>query len=113
MLASVLANMLLTSKFHIYQLFKSHKYVIGVKKICICVQYLNCDLYKGIQYNKKSQQSAKKCTKLVITMKKKVTRNTHNVWEKHCENRKSLPWEHHIVCQMCQVVLSKSTDKVF
>ena len=32
---------------------------------------------------------------------------------KHCENRKRLPWEHHIGCQMCQITLSKSTEKVF
>ena len=32
--------------------------------------------------------------------------------EKHRENRKSLPREHLIGCQMCQVVLTKSTKKV-
>ena len=31
---------------------------------------------------------------------------------KHCKNRKTLPWEHNIDCQMCQIDLSKSTEKV-
>ena len=26
---------------------------------------------------------------------------------KHCENRKTLPWEHHIGWKMCQIALSK------
>ena len=30
---------------------------------------------------------------------------------KHRENRKTLPWEHHIGCQMCQIALSKSVEK--
>ena len=30
---------------------------------------------------------------------------------KHRENRKTLPWEHHIGCQMCQISLSKRTIK--
>ena len=29
---------------------------------------------------------------------------------KHCQNRKMLPWEHHIGCQMCQIAFSKSTE---
>ena len=33
-------------------------------------------------------------------------------YTKHRENRKTLPWEHLIGCQMCQVVLTKSTKKV-
>ena len=32
-------------------------------------------------------------------------------WRKHRKNRKTLPWEHHIGCQMCQIALSKSTEK--
>ena len=32
--------------------------------------------------------------------------------KKHCKNRKTLPWEHHIGCQMCQIALSQKTDKV-
>ena len=32
---------------------------------------------------------------------------------KHRENRKPLPWEHHIGCQMCQIALSKSTEIFF
>ena len=35
----------------------------------------------------------------------------HRFSKKHCENRKTLPWEHHIRCQMYQVALSKSTEK--
>ena len=31
---------------------------------------------------------------------------------KHPENRKTLPSEHLIGCQMCQIALSKSTEKV-
>ena len=31
---------------------------------------------------------------------------------KHCENHKTLPWEHHIGCQMCLIALYKSTKKV-
>ena len=31
---------------------------------------------------------------------------------KHRENCKTLPWEHHISCQMCQIPLSKKTEKV-
>ena len=31
--------------------------------------------------------------------------------EKHCQNCKTLPWEHHIGCQMCQVALFKSAKK--
>ena len=34
------------------------------------------------------------------------------VLEKCSENRKTLPWEHHIGCQMYQIALSKSTKKV-
>ena len=38
------------------------------------------------------------------------------IWQyktcKHCENRKTLPWEHHIGCQMCQIALSNRTEKV-
>ena len=33
------------------------------------------------------------------------------VEKKHRENRKTLPWEHHIGCQMCQIALSKSAQK--
>ena len=32
---------------------------------------------------------------------------------KHHKNRKTLPWERHICCQMCQIALSKSTEKVY
>ena len=31
---------------------------------------------------------------------------------KHYKNRNMLPWEHHIGCQMCQVALSKSAEKL-
>ena len=31
---------------------------------------------------------------------------------KYRDNRKTLPWEHHIGCQMCQISFSKTTEKV-
>ena len=31
---------------------------------------------------------------------------------KHRENRKTLPWEHQLRCQMCQIALSKKIEKV-
>ena len=31
--------------------------------------------------------------------------------KKHRENRKTLPWEYQIGCQMCQITLSKSARK--
>ena len=37
---------------------------------------------------------------------------SRNGLNKHCENRKTLPWEHHIGCQICRITLSKSTEKV-
>ena len=33
--------------------------------------------------------------------------------KKHCANRKTLPWENHIGCQMCQIACSKVLKKVF
>ena len=33
-------------------------------------------------------------------------------YKKHRENRKTLPREHHIGCQVCRIALSKSTKKV-
>ena len=33
--------------------------------------------------------------------------------QKHRENRKTLPWEHHIGCQMCRTSLSNSTKNFF
>ena len=40
-------------------------------------------------------------------------KNSRNLSTKHCENHKTLPWEHHISSQMCKIALLKSTDKVF
>ena len=41
----------------------------------------------------------------------KESRNL-SVKKNHRKNRKTLPWEHHIGCQMCQITISKSSEKV-
>ena len=40
------------------------------------------------------------------------TKNHAVSQQNHCENRKMLPWEHHICCRMCKIAYSKSAEKV-
>ena len=49
----------------------------------------------------------------IIRIKKHKCFRSLKLTIKHCDNLKTLPWEHHIGCQMCQIALHKSTEKVF
>ena len=33
--------------------------------------------------------------------------------KENSKNHKTLPWEHHIGCQICQIAISKNTEQVF
>ena len=36
---------------------------------------------------------------------------SNKMFKKHCENRKTLPWEHHIGYDNCQIAFSKNTEQ--
>ena len=109
---------------------------ISTKKLCKLSTEKSCNLSKKIvqPIAKKNQATSRKInleTWLSEWVRKITqplhTQKSHNLsthtttqplkkitqpHQKHCENRKTLPWEHHISCQMCQIGLSKIIKRV-
>ena len=68
------------------------------KKSCNLSKKKLCSLSRKKIWN---FSTTKSCNRLIFFME-----------IKHHKNFKMLPWIHHIGCQMCQIDLSKSTEKV-